>query len=203
MSATTWFTSDQHFGHRGILMHRRFATLEDMAAELIARHNERVSPGDVVWHLGDFSLDEQAMEWALPRLNGRHRLVVGNHDRVHPCHRQAWKAHEVYRRAGFEVIAERTMFGDSYLGRVFLSHLPLAGTGDHGPEERYTAWRPTAGLLAETGCTVLLHGHVHGDYTHRLIGNLACINVGVDVRGFAPVSAADLRDIIAGVRAGQ
>ncbi len=177
-------------------MHRRFATLDEMHTELIARHNARVAPGDVVWHLGDFSLEEQAMEHALPRLNGRHRLVVGNHDRVHPCHRGAWKAHEVYRRAGFELVLERTILGDSHLGRVLLSHLPLAGSGDHGPEERYPAWRPTAALLAEAGCSVLLHGHVHGDYAERLVDGILCVNVGVDVRGFAPVSAAELREVI-------
>ncbi len=224
----TWLTSDQHFGHRGILRHRAFADLDAMHAELIAKHNERVQPGDIVWHLGDFSLDESDMGQNLPRLNGRHRLIVGNHDRVHPCHRQAWKAHEAYRRAGFEVIAERAILGDPHFGRVFLSHLPLAGSGDHGPEERYPGWRPTAELLREAGCSVLLHGHVHTDYAERWVPRrtplgemagdptgrharaaleqagypqppeegIACINVGVDVRGFAPVSAAEVRGVI-------
>lgn len=199
MSERTWFTSDQHFGHRSIceLSCRPFDNADEMTEALISYHNERVRPGDVVWHLGDFSLAPGPLLTVLPRLNGRHRLVAGNHDGCHPCHRLAHKAQAVYLAAGFEAVLERTILGDSHLGRVLLSHLPLLGAGDHGPEERYAAWRPTSALLAEVGCTTLLHGHVHRDFAQRRVYGIACINVGVDVRGYAPVSGAELRAAIA------
>jgi calcineurin-like phosphoesterase family protein len=187
---TTWFTSDQHFGHRGILKHRpMFATVEEMEREIVGRFNAVVRPDDTVWHLGDFSLEEADMARVLPKLNGRHHLVMGNHDGCHPCHRRAARNQRAYLAAGFEVVLERCLLGDSHLGRVMLCHLPLVGAGDHGPEERYQGWRPTTALLAEIGVTTLLHGHVHADYDARLIDGIACINVGIDVAGFGPLRA--------------
>ncbi len=188
-----WFTSDQHFGHANILGYcrRPFASLDEMHDELVRRHNERVGQDDEVWHLGDFSLDQRYVKSVLPRLHGRHRLIVGNHDAAHPTHRRA--AHEMprYLAAGFEVVMERCILSTSF-GRAFLCHLPLDGAGDSGPEERYPAWRPTRALLDEAGCDVLLHGHVHEAYDRLLVCGIRCFNVGVDVRGFRPIDEQEI-----------
>lgn len=198
---TVWFTSDQHHGHRRIceLSARPWPDAAAMGEALIANHNARVAPTDTVWHLGDFSLDADVMAAVLPRLNGEHHLVSGNHDRCHPSHKAGAKETRAYLAAGFRTVVERCVLGDSHLGRVLMCHLPLLGSGDHGPEERYAAWRPTDALTLEAGCSSLLHGHVHTDYAERLVGGVPCINVGVDVRGFAPVSAAELRGVLAGM----
>jgi len=45
---------------------------------LIDNWNALVAPGDVVWHLGDFSFAEP--EPYVERLNGQIHLVFGNHD---------------------------------------------------------------------------------------------------------------------------
>lgn len=205
MSSRTWFTSDQHFGHAKVveLSRRPFASLEQMEGALIDLHNQRVSDGDLVWHLGDFSIetDGDAVAGYLGRLRGHHRLVIGNHDGCHPSHRRGGMNTTSYLAAGFELVVERCRFGETNIGAVFLSHLPLLGAGDHGPEERYAAWRPTAEILAEVGTDVLLHGHVHNEYLFRIVGEVICVNVGVDVWGYGPVSGAEVGRVVRAARA--
>jgi calcineurin-like phosphoesterase family protein len=81
---TTWFTSDEHYGHRNIceLSGRPFASLDDMESQMVERFNARVGPYDVTVHVGDFSFYPlERTRTILSSLNGRHRLVLGNHDR--------------------------------------------------------------------------------------------------------------------------
>lgn len=75
-----FFTSDTHFGHAKIIEYcnRPFNTVQEMDAVIIARWNERVSPGDVVYHLGDFCFGP-ASPYAR-QLNGIIHLVDGSHD---------------------------------------------------------------------------------------------------------------------------
>jgi len=46
------------FSHRGIITYanRPFASMEEMDEVLVQRWNERVRPGDRVYHLGDFAV---------------------------------------------------------------------------------------------------------------------------------------------------
>jgi calcineurin-like phosphoesterase family protein len=79
----SWFTSDHHFGHAGIIRacNRPFGSTEEMDAHMIQQWNARVRDGDEVWYLGDFSWErpEKAAN-VLSRLNGTKHLVAGNHD---------------------------------------------------------------------------------------------------------------------------
>jgi calcineurin-like phosphoesterase family protein len=80
----TFFTSDTHFGHEGLLRHgyRTFLSVEEMDNTIISRWNAVVGPRDVVWHLGDFTLSGAVFAQSiLDRLNGQIHLVWGNHDR--------------------------------------------------------------------------------------------------------------------------
>lgn len=80
----TFFTSDQHYGHRRIceLADRPFSSVEEMNETFIANHNNVVSSKDTIWMLGDFSfMDETATRSLLLRLNGQKHLVLGNHDK--------------------------------------------------------------------------------------------------------------------------
>jgi calcineurin-like phosphoesterase family protein len=176
----TWFTSDQHFGHKNILHHcaRPFPDLDRMHAELIDRHNAVVAPEDDVWHLGDFSLDERLVRGFLRRLHGTHRLVAGNHDACHPCHRRHARAAAKYVAYGFAEVHETAS-----LGRFLLCHLPYEGDSTH--EARYPEFRPK-----DEG-RWLLHGHVHEGW--RIRGRM--INVGVDAWDFAPVRLETLEQL--------
>jgi calcineurin-like phosphoesterase family protein len=81
--------SDTHFNHGNILKFtgndgeyiRRFDSVTDMNECMISRWNEAVHDGDIVYHLGDvYFKNAEAAGNILRRLNGRKRLVLGNHD---------------------------------------------------------------------------------------------------------------------------
>ena len=86
--ADKWFISDTHFFHDNIIKYcnRPFADAEEMNETMVQRWNERVKPGDKVYHLGDVGLgfkgDESKIAALLGRLNGQKRLIVGNHDNL-------------------------------------------------------------------------------------------------------------------------
>lgn len=79
----TWFVSDTHFGHENALRWRpRFSSAGEMNQLMYERWCSVVKTHDIVYHLGDVAWGETAlMEW-LPRLPGRKRLCVGNHDNL-------------------------------------------------------------------------------------------------------------------------
>ena len=88
----TFFTSDSHFGHDNIIKHcgrpcreRPFRDSAEMDRALMDAWNSVVSPGDLVYHLGDFSLrsPETVDAFLKKKLNGIKHLIVGNHDRTH------------------------------------------------------------------------------------------------------------------------
>ncbi len=109
----TWFTSDTHFGHKNILEYekeaRPFDTIEEMNEQLIINWNSTVGKTDIVYHLGDFAFGKSNIGIA-GRLNGRKRLVLGNHD-TYPC--DLYLAH-------FE-----RLFGAYYWRRCILTHVPV------------------------------------------------------------------------------
>lgn len=178
----TFFTSDQHFGHANIIAYsgRPFRDVAHMTEELVGRHNAMVTDADDVWHLGDFSLDERLVARVLPRLRGRHRLVAGNHDTCHSCHRRGESRVRKYIDAGFVEVHERIELELPDLGWVDVCHMPYVG--DHTERERYAEHRP------QDRGRWLLHGHVHELWKVR--GKM--INVGVDQWAYAPVSIEQL-----------
>jgi calcineurin-like phosphoesterase family protein len=179
---TTWWTSDTHFSHANIIRYtnRPFADVSEMNAELIARWNRVVAPGDEVWHLGDLALGKEIAEQVAMTavLNGHRRLVPGNHDRVASFFEggdQRARFRQVYEDAGWEIMPEE--FEHDIAGRrVLVSHFPYRGDSQDGPD-RYRANRPLDRGLP------ILHGHVHTEFAER--GRQ--FNVGVDVRDYAPV----------------
>lgn len=81
-----FFISDTHFFHENIIKYcdRPFKDAEEMNEKLVAAWNEHVMPGDKVYHLGDVGMgkDEKKLGDLLGRLNGKKRLIVGNHDNI-------------------------------------------------------------------------------------------------------------------------
>lgn len=91
----TFFTSDTHFQHPNIRIYakRPYDTVEEMDEDLIRLWNETVSPGDTVWHLGDFALGNQdRIPNLLARLNGTVHLCWGNHDKRKLIEGKGWFA---------------------------------------------------------------------------------------------------------------
>lgn len=78
-----FFISDTHFFHDNIIQYcgRPFANSELMNECLMDNWNEVVKPGDKVYHLGDVTMGGDAETHdLLKRLNGKKRLILGNHD---------------------------------------------------------------------------------------------------------------------------
>lgn len=179
-----FFTADQHYNHRNIIQYcsRPFHDLVEMNEALVQRHNAVVSKDDTVVHLGDIAWDGPG--W-VRRLNGKHFLVPGNHDTCHPCHKRYAREVRWYCKEGLTVL-DVQFVQELGLGfpPVLLCHFPFYGDM-HASEERYKAFRPTALPLP---ARLLLHGHVHTAWKRRGI----CINVGVDVWDYAPVSVDQL-----------
>ena len=81
----TFFTADTHYGHANILKYqaktRPFKDLNHMHEVLIANWNAVVRPADTVYHLGDIGFGP-AVPLVRKRLNGKIRLILGNHDKI-------------------------------------------------------------------------------------------------------------------------
>jgi calcineurin-like phosphoesterase family protein len=87
-----FFISDTHFFHANILrflngdgsrLRREFESVEEMHETMIERWNAVVKHNDRVYHLGDVTFSyKQEFRGLMHRLNGKKRLILGNHDRV-------------------------------------------------------------------------------------------------------------------------
>lgn len=86
----TFFTGDEHFFNKNIIYYckRPFSGPGEMTSQLITRHNKLVKPTDRVWHLGDLTFADERfkrkIQWIVEQLNGRHDLILGNHDYLSP-----------------------------------------------------------------------------------------------------------------------
>lgn len=81
-----FYTADLHFGHSNIRDYcpesRNFALTEEMDIAIMCALNERVGRDDILYILGDFAVcrDPEYVRHCFSMLNGRKRLVLGNHD---------------------------------------------------------------------------------------------------------------------------
>jgi len=112
--------SDTHFGHTNSWEKfklpngdplRPFTSTEEMDETMVERWNAKVGPNDVVYHLGDVVINKKSLHH-VKRLNGKKRLVRGNHD--------IYKDHD-YRDVGFDSLYGVRVFVDKFI----LSHIPL------------------------------------------------------------------------------
>lgn len=130
-------TADLHFNHKNILTPKRndkgrlvhpgrpFTSKEEMNEALIQNWNNRVTPEDAVFVLGDVSFGGTYETIDLcSRLNGIKVLVMGNHDRK-------WTK-TFCKRCGFDFVFKHyfvfythaNMKSGQYL-KVFLTHEPM------------------------------------------------------------------------------
>ncbi|WP_146140339.1 metallophosphoesterase family protein [Alsobacter soli] len=136
---TIFFTSDTHFGDPRVLRidRRPFRSLDEHDEALIARWNETVAPGDVVWHLGDFALGRPPgqADRLLERLSGTKHLIIGNNDGPETVTSAGWASVQHY--------AEITVDG----AELVLCHYP------------FRTWNHMGRGVID------LHGHSHGKLT--------------------------------------
>ena len=87
--AELMFISDTHFSHANILTFRglddelirpEFDSVEEMDQTMVDNWNAVVSTNTHIYHLGDVAMGRETIGRILPRLNGKKRLILGNHD---------------------------------------------------------------------------------------------------------------------------
>ena len=114
-----YFISDTHFTHTGAALHhsaRPFATIDEHDRALIEAWNSVVTPGDTVWHLGDFGSDRpdpKAMRRIFSQLRGSKHLILGNHDQAASVRELGWSSVRDYA----EIAIDKQ--------RLVLSHYPM------------------------------------------------------------------------------
>lgn len=196
---TTWFTSDQHFGHRNIIEYskRPFSSVSEMNVELVKRFNARVGEEDSTWHLGDFAMDDRLVKSFLSCLNGVHFLIAGNHDKCHACHSRHARWARKYIEMGFDIVEQSVHYqhgGGPFFafGEALFVHMPpcYADVTDL----RYPEYRPDI----QTVPRLTLHGHVHEKYKMKIVPSVEKIllNVGVDQWDYAPVSDVEIDEYL-------
>jgi calcineurin-like phosphoesterase family protein len=170
-----WITSDTHFNHANIIDYcsRPFSDIAAMNYALIARWNERVTPEDTVYHLGDFAMGSP-VAWPkfTSRLYGHKILVPGNHDRD----RGEMLA------IGFNQVLDVNVVVNIDGVLAWLNHYPLKD------ETARKFVRPPAPAEYD----IALCGHVHQHWKVKQ----GVVNVGVDVWDFTPISIRQALDAL-------
>jgi calcineurin-like phosphoesterase family protein len=174
--ANIWVISDTHFNHANILNFkdysgnkvRPFASVEEMNETMIERWNEVVKPGDKIYHLGDVFFGH--IDWVVNnwhRLNGKKRLIVGNHDDI-PT---------IVKRGMFEKVDMWRMFSEF---NILLTHVPVHNSTLY--EKRF-----------KKGDAILpiknVHGHIHSNKSPEGPYVCACVE-HIDYR---PIHIDELR----------
>lgn len=176
---TTYFTSDTHFGHAGMLSDRMsrprpFASREEHDEHLVAAWNNRVRPGDRVFHLGDvaYGCSLAHARSVFDRLVGHKTLIRGNHEAR--GERLPWEGgiHDVLRLS----VRDRGMPSPVDLWLSHYAHLSW-------PDLR-------RGRLH-------LYGHSHGSISPTA----RAADVGVDCWAFRPVTIPEILELLSDVDA--
>lgn len=182
---TKWFTSDLHFGHRNVIPYcnRPYKDVDEMHEALIKIWNDTVQEGDLVYVIGDFSLNKKYSKEIIPLLKGNKILISGNHDApfkfspkentkdaIEGAKRRYDKACQQYLQDGWQSIYQTLQVTLRNGINVLCSHLPYAPKEGEAFDRRYLDLRP------ENKGMFLLHGHMHCKY--RKYYN--SIDVGID-----------------------
>jgi calcineurin-like phosphoesterase family protein len=165
-----WFASDHHFGHSALLTFRQddgsparpgFRDVDHMNETMIANHNRVVGPTDRVYFLGDVGFSKVTLTAVLPRLNGKKRLILGNHD-----------------------------YSDRQMMRFYLEHFQKIMSWRHFTEPdcalicTHYPLHEASFLGRYAGSCINVHGHIHA----RRIDDERYINICVEQINYTPVS---------------
>ena len=115
MTRQIWVWSDPHFNHANIIWYcdRPFKDVPHMNEALIENWNAKVKPDDIGYMLGDiYCGNKGSINSILHRLNGKKRLILGNHD----------TPEDGILRHHFQKIMMWRLFKDE---KVLLTHVPI------------------------------------------------------------------------------
>ena len=148
---------------------------QEMNTSIVKNHNDVVKEEDIVYHVGDFCFKgvSNAIYWE-NQLNGSIVHILGNHD----------------RNNGVKSLITHAIM--EFGGLIFyVTHTP--------PEEMQV---DTIESNLIDLCDVILCGHVHNLWKHKYIRNKICVNIGIDVWNYKPVSINSILKYISKVKKG-
>ncbi len=167
-----------NFGHKNIIRfdNRPFDSVEEHDETLIENWNALVKPGDVVYHLGDFSMyklkpseEIKKVEVILSRLNGQKHHLYGNHDKEAVNKAKGWVSQQHYKEIKVDV-------GEKRRKKIVLFHYPITvWNGAH-----HGSWH--------------LYAHCHGTLMPI---NTTHIDVGVPCWDYKPVHLDTIQQVMA------
>lgn len=173
-----WFTSDLHFNHTNLLKigkGRPFSSIEEHDETLIDNWNKVVDKGDLVYILGDISINCEHDKLAdyFKRLNASKHLILGNHDRKKEV-AFLLKDNLIQSMRNYHEIKYNL---NEKVYKLILNHYPIL---------EFNGAFKTKPDLTYIHC----YGHTHGvnnyDKIYKKLGFLA-YHVGVDTNNYTPV----------------
>lgn len=160
------YISDCHFYHtriNTILDNRGFSSVDEMNEYMISQWNLKAAATDTVYILGDLSFGNglETVE-ILRRLNGKKRLISGNHDSRYLKDRS-------FDKSLFDSVQSYSEIRDN--GRsVVLSHYPIPFY--NGQYRKDSHGKPL---------TYMLYGHLHNTHEERLFNQFILQTRSVEV----------------------
>lgn len=74
------FISDYHFSHEFMASKRGFKDIWEMNDHIVKEHNKVVHKKDITYILGDITMHKPEYYFYLDQMNGRKKVILGNHD---------------------------------------------------------------------------------------------------------------------------
>jgi len=200
-----WFTADTHFWHDNIILHCNRPWCEEgdvyvdedgkqrwvdravgaeraaeMTEDLIDNWNDRVRPGDRVYHLGDVAMVKrmssdkrnEMLTELFSRLNGQIHLLCGNHDKPYLKFYKSL----VGKRDGLVCVRKAIDLRCPSGTKVTLCHRPFRSWAGFGNG----SWN--------------LFGHHHGNLPDE--PKYLALDVGIDCWDYAPVNWSEVRKVM-------
>ena len=157
-----FFTSDTHFGAERTrqFSFRPYKNVNDMDKDFIKKWNSKISPNDIVYHLGDFGNFDM-----VNKLNGKIVLILGNYEKkdLKDNFNNDFQKYENYlKEKGFAKIVKNGAYINLDNEKVYMTHEPLDCKKD----------------------VFNLFGHIHEKCKCKEFG----LNVGIDCSNYQPLS---------------
>jgi calcineurin-like phosphoesterase family protein len=165
---TIFFTSDLHYHHKNVIRfcNRPYSSVEEMNKALIDNHNKVVGHDDTTYFLGDLFFCQMGEAISImSRLNGKKRLILGNHDKVIRNNKLLQNQFEII----YQDLYQETIDGI----HVVMCHYPLLSwnKASHG--------------------AFMLYGHAHNNIPFDPLYRR--LDIGVDAQNYAPISWEEIK----------